>query len=220
MASLSRKYYRPLGSWSALVFEAPKGQKLSQQPSIFQRPHQEHECRGIVLTNKCISNDIQHLWHLVHNSSTKATETTKTTDDSDSRWGDSDGAGGGDSNGSLGAHLPAGKHKFFGMYWNDQSDTYNRNGHISLCIWGISPTIFVSLPQQNCFISPTICFVSPTKLLHFPNNLSHFPNNLCHFPNTFSHFPNNFVSLCPPPKNHDFLKKNLGFYILISLHHF
>ena len=27
------------------------------------------------------------------------------------------------------------------------------NGHISLCIWGISPTIFVSLPQQNYFIS-------------------------------------------------------------------
>ena len=78
----------------------------------------------------------------------------------------------------------------------------------------------MSLPQQNCFISPTICFVSPTKLLHFPNNLSHFPNNLCHFPNTFSHFPNNFVSLCPPPKNNDFLKRILGFHILISLHHF
>ena len=93
-------------------------------------------------------------------------------------------------------------------------------GYAALCIWGISPTIFVSLPQQNCFISPTICFVSPTKLLHFPNNLSHFPNNLCHFPNTFSHFPNNFVSLCPPPKNLDFFKKNLGFHISISLHHF
>ena len=61
MASLSSKYYRPLGSWSTLVFEGPKGQKLSQQPSMFQRPHKEQECRGIVLTNKCISNDIQHL---------------------------------------------------------------------------------------------------------------------------------------------------------------
>ena len=105
-------------------------------------------------------------------------------------------------------------------FFINQSSCPNLEGHISLCIWGISPTIFVSLPQQNCFISPTICFVSPTKLLHFPNNLSHFPNNLCHFPNTFSHFPNNFVSLCPPPKNHDFFKKNLGFHILISLHHF
>ena len=64
------------------------------------------------------------------------------------------------------------------------------------------------------------CVTSPTKLLHFPNNLSHFPNNLCHFPNTFSHFPNNFVSLCPPPKIMICLKKNLGFHILISLHHF
>ena len=92
-------------------------------------------------------------------------------------------------------------------------------GYAALCIWGISPTIFVSLPQQNCFISPTICFVSPTKLLHFPNNLSHFPNNLCHFPNTFSHFPNNFVSLCPPPKNLFFLIL-LVFHISTSLHHF
>ena len=94
-------------------------------------------------------------------------------------------------------------------------------GYAALCIWGISPTIFVSLPQQNCFISPTICFVSPTKLLHFPNNLSHFPNNLCHFPNTFSHFPNNFVSLCPPPKNlFFFFLILLVFHISTSLHHF
>ena len=42
---------------------------------------------------------------------------------------------------------------------NDDDDDGDGDGDgdgvISLCIWGISPTLFVSLPQQNCFISPT-----------------------------------------------------------------
>ena len=54
-------------------------------------------------------------------------------------------------------------------------------GHISLCIWGISPTIFVSLPQQNCFISPTTWVTSPTTCVTSPTHFLISPTTLCHF---------------------------------------
>ena len=42
---------------------------------------------------------------------------------------------------------------------NDDDDDGDGDGDgdgvISLCIWGISPTLFVSLPQQICLISST-----------------------------------------------------------------
>ena len=54
-------------------------------------------------------------------------------------------------------------------------------GYAALCIWGISPTIFVSLPQQNCFISPTTWVTSPTTCVTSPTHFLISPTTLCHF---------------------------------------
>ena len=61
-------------------------------------------------------------------------------------------------------------------------------GYAALCIWGISPTIFVSLSQQHCFISQQSasfpqqnCFISPKTWVTSPTHFLISPTTLCHF---------------------------------------
>ena len=50
-------------------------------------------------------------------------------------------------------------------------DPVDPDGDISLCIWGISPTIFVSFPQQLQSF--------PQQLVLFPQHIFSFPQQLC-----------------------------------------
>ena len=73
-------------------------------------------------------------------------------------------------------------------------------GEVSLCIWVISPTLFVSLPQQICFISNLLCFPNkitsfPQQLESLPQQLESLPQQLVSLPQHIFPFPQQLVSL-------------------------